>query len=51
MKCQNPTCSCDAEAGSSYCSARCSMQELSASGTCQCGHLPCLGGDVAAELA
>jgi hypothetical protein len=51
MKCQNRACSCHAEAGSSYCSERCSIQEPSALGTCECGHLPCLGGDVAAEIA
>jgi hypothetical protein len=51
MKCQNPACSCNAEAGSSYCSVRCSMQEPSVSGTCRCGHPPCLEGDVAAEIA
>jgi hypothetical protein len=51
MKCQHSGCSCDAQPGSAYCSVSCSLQDPSASGTCQCGHLACLEGDVAAEIA
>lgn len=51
MKCQHSGCSCDAQTGSSYCSVRCSVQDPSVTGTCQCGHLACLGGDVATEIA
>lgn len=42
-KCAHPPCSCEARAGSKYCSAECEMMEDTPDLMCECGHPGCNG--------
>lgn len=42
-KCENPACSCTADAGQDYCSAHCESMEGNSEVVCRCGHASCQG--------
>ncbi len=42
-KCENPACSCVADAGSKYCSAHCEGTAGDTEVVCECGHPNCRG--------